>query len=86
MPLALSALGAAASQFAWTVGVFSGPSWGLGCALSAGGSWFKSREMGGASSDNVAPAIIVGFLLGNAAGLVAGFGARGVFLLVKRRH
>lgn len=84
VPLSYSAAGGAASQFLWVVGAWSLSFWGLGCAVSAGGAWFKARASGG-RGDSAFPAVIGGLLLGNVAGFVFGFGTRGAVRLVSRR-
>eukprot|EP00752_Nemacystus_decipiens_P008284 g7406.t1 len=86
VPLSVAAAGGVVSQFLLVVGAVSTSFWGLGCMLSAGGSWLKARQRKG-SRDSAVPAIVGGLVLGNAAGFVVGLGARGAArLLVGRRR
>lgn len=85
VPLSMAAAGGAISQLLWVVGACSTSLWGLGCAVSAGGTWLKARRSGG-RGDSALPAILGGLFLGNAAGFVVGFGARGTVRLLTRRR
>lgn len=85
VPLSMAATGGAISQFFLVVGAYSAPFWGLGCAVSAGGTWLKARSSGG-RGDSALPAILGGLFLGNAAGFLVGFGARGTVRLLTRRR
>ncbi|CAM9917944.1 unnamed protein product, partial [Sphacelaria rigidula] len=75
MPLSVSFAGGAACQFFRVVGTFNVNLWGLGCALTAGGTWLKARSTGG-RADSVGPVIGAGLFFGNIAGLCLGAGTR----------
>lgn len=86
VPLSLAAAGGAACQFLLVVGAVGASFWGLGCGVSAGGSWLKARQRKG-GGDSAMPAIVGGLVLGNVAGFVVGLGVRGAAkLLVGRRR
>lgn len=85
VPLSLAAAGSAACQFLLVVGAVSASFWGLGCTVSAGGSWLKARQRKG-GDDSAVPAIVGGLVLGNAAGFVVGLGARGTARLLVGRQ
>eukprot|EP00903_Cladosiphon_okamuranus_P019219 g17673.t1 len=87
VPLSLAAAGGAACQFLLVVGAVGTSFWGLGCAVTVGGSWLSARQRTKRGSDSAAPAIAGGLVLGNAAGFVIGLGARGAArLLLGRRR
>lgn len=98
VPLSLAAAGGAVSQFLWVVGAASASSWGLGCAVSAAGSWLKTRrrpsgsageggKRGSGEGGGDVPAIAGGLVLGNAAGFLVGMGVLGTArLLLGRRR
>lgn len=89
VPLALSASGGAISQFLWVLGAVNASFWGLGCAFSLGGSWLKAnRRLAGGKrdGDSAVPAIVGGFVLGNAAGFIVGLGVRGTARLLLGRR
>lgn len=86
IPLSVAAAGGAACQFLLVAGAVGTSFWGLGCVISAGGSWLKARQRKG-GNESAAPAIVGGLVLGNAAGFVVGLGVRGAArVLVGRRR
>lgn len=84
VPFSVSAIGGTACQFFFVMGTFGVNLWGLGCVVTAGVSWVKTRASSG-RADSVGPAILGGLLLGNVAGLCLGVGTRGAMRLLRPR-